>query len=71
MLEISAWMQRRRSSPRTAFEPYALSRVVGGARPRKVHLIVDRHSAHRSKSVRAWLADHKDEIESCFHGLPR
>ncbi|MFJ3762796.1 hypothetical protein [Streptomyces sp. NPDC090080] len=30
---------------------------------RKGHLIVDRHSAHRSKAVRAWLADYKDEIE--------
>ncbi|MEU9063484.1 IS630 family transposase [Streptomyces sp. NPDC048430] len=32
------------------------------------HLIVDRHSAHRSKTVRAWLADHEDEIE--LHFLP-
>ncbi|MDQ1032917.1 hypothetical protein QF035_010499 [Streptomyces umbrinus] len=29
-------------------------------------MIVDRHSAHRSKTVRAWLADHKDEIELRF-----
>ncbi|MGX1915673.1 transposase [Streptomyces phaeochromogenes] len=35
---------------------------------RKVHLIVDRHSAHRSKTVRAWLAGHEDEIE--LHFLP-
>ncbi|WP_199487278.1 transposase [Actinomadura spongiicola] len=35
---------------------------------RKVHLIVGRHSAHRSKNVRAWLVDHKDEIE--LHFLP-
>ncbi|MGW9122738.1 IS630 family transposase [Streptomyces sp. NPDC055663] len=34
----------------------------------KVHLVVDRHSAHRSKAVRAWLADHQDEIE--LHFLP-
>ncbi|MFF4084142.1 IS630 family transposase [Streptomyces sp. NPDC001777] len=34
----------------------------------KVHLVVDRHSAHRSKAVRAWLADHKDEIK--LHFLP-
>jgi transposase len=33
---------------------------------RKVHLIVDRHSAHRSKAVRAWLTDHKDRIERHF-----
>jgi transposase len=31
-------------------------------------LIVDRHSAHRSKAVRAWLSDHEDEIE--LHCLP-
>ncbi|MFD3330547.1 transposase, partial [Streptomyces sp. NPDC058701] len=30
--------------------------------------IVDRHSAHRSKTVRDWLASHKDEIE--LHFLP-
>jgi DDE superfamily endonuclease len=35
---------------------------------RTVHLVVDRHSAHRSKSVRTWLADHKDQIE--LHFLP-
>ncbi|MFJ1857548.1 transposase [Streptomyces anulatus] len=34
----------------------------------KVHLIVDRHSAHASKTVRTWLTDHKDEIE--LHFLP-
>lgn len=44
-----------------------LARVVGHF-DRKVHLIVDRHSAHRSKTVRAWLADHQDEIE--LHFLP-
>lgn len=44
-----------------------LARLVGHF-DRKVHLIVDRHSAHRSKTVRAWLADHKDEIE--LHFLP-
>ncbi|MGG7568930.1 IS630 family transposase [Streptomyces sirii] len=35
---------------------------------RKVHLIVDRHSAHRSRAVRAWLAGHKDDIK--LHFLP-
>ncbi|MFF3733386.1 IS630 family transposase [Streptomyces sp. NPDC002476] len=44
-----------------------LDRLVGHF-DRKVHLIVDRHSAHRSKTVRTWLADHKDEIE--LHFLP-
>lgn len=44
-----------------------LARIVGHF-DRKVHLVVDRHSAHRSKAVRAWLADHDDEIE--LHFLP-
>lgn len=44
-----------------------LARLVGHF-DHKVHLIVDRHSAHRSKTVRAWLADHQDEIE--LHFLP-
>ncbi|MFD5937314.1 IS630 family transposase [Streptomyces sp. NPDC060333] len=44
-----------------------LARIVGHF-DRKVHLIVDRHSAHRSRTVRAWLAGHKDEIE--LHFLP-
>ncbi|MCX2925423.1 IS630 family transposase [Streptomyces sp. NEAU-W12] len=44
-----------------------LSRLVGHF-DHKVHLIVDRHSAHRSKTVRAWLADHQDQIE--LHFLP-
>ncbi|ANZ21763.1 transposase [Streptomyces noursei ATCC 11455] len=34
----------------------------------KVHLVVDGHSAHRSRQVRAWLADHPDRIE--LHFLP-
>ncbi|MQT05630.1 hypothetical protein FF041_37810, partial [Streptomyces jumonjinensis] len=33
---------------------------------RKIHLIVDRHSAHRPKAVRARLASHKDEIKLHF-----
>lgn len=42
-----------------------LARLVGHF-DRKVHLIVDRHSAHRSKAVRAWFADRKGEIEMHF-----
>lgn len=34
----------------------------------KVHLVVDGHSAHRSRKVRTWLADHPDRIE--LHFLP-
>ncbi|MGW3927550.1 IS630 family transposase [Streptomyces microflavus] len=44
-----------------------LDRLVGHF-DHKVHLIVDRHSAHRSKTVRAWIADHQDRIE--LHFLP-
>ncbi|MDX3078629.1 IS630 family transposase [Streptomyces sp. MI02-7b] len=44
-----------------------LDRLVGHF-DQKVHLIVDRQSAHRSKAVRAWLADRKDKIE--LHFLP-
>ncbi len=42
-----------------------LTRLVGHF-DRKVHLVVGRHSAHRSKAVRAWLADHKDQVELHF-----
>lgn len=42
-----------------------LTRLVGHF-DRKVHLVVDRHSAHRSKAVRAWLANHKDQVELHF-----
>ncbi|MFE3946738.1 IS630 family transposase [Streptomyces sp. NPDC059118] len=45
-----------------------LARLAGHF-DRKVHLVVDRHSAHRSKAVRDWLADHKDRVE--LHFLPR
>jgi transposase len=34
----------------------------------KVHLVLDGHSAHRSRKVRVWLADHPDRIE--LHFLP-
>lgn len=42
-----------------------LTRLVGHF-DRKVHLVVDRHSAHRSKAVQAWLANHKDQVELHF-----
>ncbi|MEN1891355.1 IS630 family transposase [Streptomyces mirabilis] len=41
---------------------------IAGHFDRKVHLVVDGHSAHRSRKVRAWLADHPDRIE--LHLLP-
>lgn len=44
-----------------------LARVVRDF-DRKVHLVVDRRSAHRSKAVQSWLAEHDDEIE--LHFLP-
>ncbi|MGW6392835.1 transposase [Streptomyces sp. NPDC055103] len=44
-----------------------LARIAGHF-DRKAHLHVDRHPAHRSKSVRPWLADHQDDIE--LHFLP-
>ncbi|WP_455770114.1 IS630 family transposase [Streptomyces cinereoruber] len=34
----------------------------------KVHLVVDGHSAHRSKKVRDWLTAHPDDVE--LHFLP-
>ncbi|MFH8739479.1 IS630 family transposase [Streptomyces sp. NPDC017964] len=34
----------------------------------KVHLVVDGHSAHRSRTVRVWLAAHPDDVE--LHFLP-
>ncbi|WP_443741627.1 IS630 family transposase [Streptomyces murinus] len=34
----------------------------------KVHLVVDKHSAHRSKKVRDWLTAHPDDVE--LHFLP-
>ncbi|WP_435799783.1 transposase [Streptomyces goshikiensis] len=42
-----------------------LARLVGHF-DRKIHLIVDRHSAHRSKTVRDWLASHQNQIELHF-----
>jgi hypothetical protein len=39
---------------------------ITGHFDRKIHLVVDRHSAHRSKAVRAWPADHEDQAELHF-----
>ncbi|MFE3866117.1 transposase [Streptomyces goshikiensis] len=44
-----------------------LTRLVGHF-DQKIHLIVDRHSAHRSKTVRAFLAGHQEQFE--LHFLP-
>ncbi|MER5931776.1 IS630 family transposase [Streptomyces sp. NPDC002054] len=33
---------------------------------RKIHLVVDRHSTHRSRAVRDWLADHPNQVELRF-----
>ncbi|MFI6007207.1 IS630 family transposase [Streptomyces sp. NPDC051366] len=41
---------------------------LAGHFDRKIHLVVDRHSAHRSRTVRDWLADHADQVE--LHFLP-
>lgn len=41
---------------------------LAGPFDHKVHLVLDGHSAHRSRKVRAWLADHRDRIE--LHFLP-
>ncbi|GAA1301410.1 hypothetical protein GCM10009579_82940 [Streptomyces javensis] len=41
---------------------------LAGHFDRKVHLILDGHSRHHSRKVRAWLADHPDRIE--LHFLP-
>ncbi|MDH3039365.1 transposase, partial [Streptomyces sp. TRM75561] len=41
---------------------------LAGHFDRKVHLVVDGHSAHRSKKVRDWLATHPDDVE--LHFLP-
>ncbi|WP_438285002.1 transposase [Streptomyces niveus] len=39
---------------------------MGSDCPHEAHLVVDRYSAHHSKTVRAWLANHKDQIELHF-----
>jgi hypothetical protein len=41
---------------------------LAGHFDRKVHLVVDQHSAHRSRRVRDWLADHAGQVE--LHCLP-
>ncbi|MCH0571921.1 transposase [Streptomyces sp. MUM 136J] len=35
---------------------------------RKVHVIADRHPVHRSKTVRAWLAENAERVE--LHLMP-
>ncbi|MEU0163684.1 transposase, partial [Streptomyces sp. NPDC006261] len=44
-----------------------LDRLARQAR-RKVHVIVDRHPVHRSKAVRAWLAENTERVE--LHLMP-
>lgn len=44
-----------------------LDRLLGQF-DRKIHLVVDRHSTHRAKRVRAWVAARADRIE--LHYLP-
>ena len=46
-----------------------LERLVKSESGRKVYLIVDRHSVHRSRAVEAWLAKHGDEL-ALFHLPP-
>ncbi|MFI1419138.1 IS630 family transposase [Streptomyces sp. NPDC020731] len=41
---------------------------IAGHFGHKVHLVVDGHSAHRSRKVRDWLAAHSDDVE--LHFLP-
>lgn len=59
----------------TVFEGSFTARVFIGFLDRlikhfsaKVHLVVDQHSVHRSKAVRAWVHDHAERIE--LHFLP-
>ncbi|MFJ4676307.1 IS630 family transposase [Kitasatospora sp. NPDC088783] len=56
----------RGSSTTTVFLDF-LRRLVGQF-DRKTHLVVDRHSVHRGKAVREWLAEHEDRI--VLHLLP-
>ncbi|MGW6691870.1 IS630 family transposase [Streptomyces sp. NPDC054961] len=54
-----------------SFDANVMCRFLGrlaGHFDRKIHLVVDRHSAHRSRTVRDWLADHADQVE--LHFLP-
>ncbi|WP_450169261.1 transposase [Streptomyces chengmaiensis] len=39
---------------------------IAGHFDHKVHLVVDGHSAHRSRKVRDWLAAHPDDAELHF-----
>lgn len=45
-----------------------LKRLIDHHPDRKVHLIVDGHPSHRSKLVKAWVAEHGERIE--LHFLP-
>src|SRR5450755_4538773 len=45
-----------------------LERLIDHHPDRKVHLIVDGHPSHRSKLVKAWVAEHGERIE--LHFLP-
>lgn len=43
-------------------------REIVAASPRKVHLVLDRHPAHRARLVKEWVAEHAGRIE--LHELP-
>jgi transposase len=45
-----------------------LDRLIRQMNGRKIHLIVDRHPAHRAKATTAWLAEHAEQIQ--LHFLP-
>jgi transposase len=42
-----------------------LGQLIKGA-PRKIFLILDNLRVHHSKPVKAWLAEHRDQIEACY-----
>lgn len=44
------------------------AKLIGHLKGRKVYLVLDRHSVHRSKAVREWVAARADVIE--LHFLP-
>ena len=43
-----------------------LSRMIRHHADQKIFLIIDRHPVHRSKKVREWLENHKENIEIFF-----
>ncbi|WP_371273149.1 hypothetical protein [Streptomyces sp. MUSC 14] len=43
--------------------PTWITERLAGHFDRKVRLVPNRHSAHGSRQVRIWLADHPDRIE--------